>query len=324
MPRRSTEQTDVPPFQFSHEERERVVKTLESYMRPFPPIRPCNAACADYRGLEHRGAVRRVRVESPRKKTSKGPYWYWYCECAIDLDESRGFVVTVLEEDRWGNNTDDAVRETEKALETFLRAQADGWNEKPKPVDPSARQQVVELQRIGQRLSRLLRSLSGEARWYLEATDPLTRGDPRDRTLRLGPPEDPLLLVDDRRRGQLASFDTLESAAARLKSWGNLALAKMDAEGTPETSPGRGYRWAHRRAGEALADVWKKYTGRGLWYGRESDGGPFPRYLQAAIGAVDPRFQGTRMAREIHRMRQERKRVDRLQAEKPQDGAKKS
>ena len=86
----------------------------------------------------------------------------------------------------------------------------------------------------------------------------------------------------------------------------------MDDEGQPKIPRGPAYRWDHRRSGEFLADVWIKYTGKGLTRhnGNLDEDGPFRAFMAAALQAVDRDFSGKKLARQIHEARQERKRND--------------
>jgi hypothetical protein len=215
----------------------------------------------------------------------------------VQLDaERRGAVASALEPHmRDPAELDEAIREVERILTSTRGAQKHGLGEKPKRVDASVRVELEEIEAIGNRLLEIGRRPSDDARWFLTMTD---------RDLRYG------------ETSKQDGFGFILQSGARLKRWGRSALKELEAEGQPAISRGPAYRGDMLLGGEKLADLWTKYTGKGLsrhnrdLEGTKRDDGPFPTFLRAALKAVDPYFEATLLARHIHESRREGKRVE--------------
>jgi hypothetical protein len=81
-----------------------------------------------------------------------------------------------------------------------------------------------------------------------------------------------------------------------------------------KNKPGPAYRWDLRTAGEFLADAWVRHTDRSLVpHPRRGTGGPFAKFLRAALQVIEPRVSATKLAREIYDSRRQRKRLDTLE-----------
>lgn len=197
---------------------------------------------------------------------------------------------------------DEAIRETERALGHVLSAQRRGRAGKPERIAPSVRAELKEIVQLGRRLGGVGADASDDARWFLFQTDPLR------------PPSAP----DPVDHPRLDGFDRLAEMSAFLIAWGRQAIAALDVEGQPSLSPGTASRRDLRTGGERLADVWEKFTGKGLSrHNRDGrDDGPFPTYLKTALQTIESTLRGAKLARTIHEARREGRRVDRLQAEK--------
>lgn len=63
------------------------------------PISKCRGGC-----LQHRGLVRRVKVTGADKHD-----WgtFWYCETAIQVDESHGFTIQLVGPDKGEDDGDE-------------------------------------------------------------------------------------------------------------------------------------------------------------------------------------------------------------------------
>jgi hypothetical protein len=61
--------------------------------------------------------------------------------------------------------------------------------------------------------------------------------------------------------------------------------------------------------GAGLADIWIKYTGKGLshnnrdWDAGSQRGGPWPAFLRASLKVIDPYFEANKLARQIYESR---------------------
>jgi hypothetical protein len=211
----------------------------------------------------------------------------------VQLDaERRGAVASALEPHmRDPAELDEAIREVERILTSTRGAQKHGLGEKPKRVDASVRVELEEIEAIGNRLLEIGRRPSDDARWFLTMTD---------RDLRYG------------ETSKQDGFGFILQSGARLKRWGRSALKELEAEGQPAISRGPAYRGDMLFGGEKLADLWTKYTGKGLsrhnrdMEGMNRDDGPFPTFLRTTLKVIDPSFQATKLARQIHEDRRER------------------
>ena len=185
----------------------------------------------------------------------------------------------------------EAIQAVEKVLGHLLAGIDQGLSEKrPKPSG-SARLEIEAIGKLGDALSRLPDELSDEVQYFLIGFGGLDDDD----------------------------FSRFADAGGLLKFGAARSLEAFDKAASRKSPRGRAGLEAHRAAGWKLAEVWKKFTGRGLSrhnrpVGEEMnrDDGPFPMFLRTAIQVVDPRFQGIALAREIQKVLREQDRVDRL------------
>lgn len=173
-----------------------------------------------------------------------------------------------------------AIEQIEDAL-----GHVTGQGEKLRRMPPAVRKELEHVVLAGEELQAAHAGLSADARRLLEESQPV------------------LWITEP-----FAPGAERLSEGIVISAWAREALKRFDAQPERE-KPGRPYRWDLRQAAEELADLWLLYTGRGL--GRRQDrANPvaegaegFAAFLRAAIGAVEPGFDGVRLAREIEEVR---------------------
>lgn len=201
-----------------------------------------------------------------------------------------------------------ALEAIEDALGELLYLQEPGASRKPEKIDPAqVRDELRRFVRFAERAGDFPPWLSGDALHFLFATAPRRRRE-------ISP------------EGELSPPEVFwPFGGQQLKSWVHAASECMEEELAyhNRTKPGPAFRGDHLAAGVELTDVWDRFTGRGLSRHNRPrdptdtarDDGPFPTFLAAAIGALDPTMtSGVRLARGIQKVRQRQKQVEQEQA----------
>lgn len=248
-----------------------------------------------------------VGLHSPLRGVSMGQMTAdratYRSECAVLCGEDRERVVATIKPHLCNPlKLDEAMLTIERALDTALWGGEQGHNRKPQRPAPSVRK---ELEKLGE-LGGFPASLSPDAERLLDVTDL-----PAEDMKRL------FYMRDLLTGGPVDGADQLAKMEAHILGEVRRAIARFDEKSQTKIPPGSARRWDLRLAGEELADVWEKYTGRTLSRQNRSpcaeplDGGPFPTFLGAVLQTIEPGFSGVKLAREIHEKRQRRAAVDR-------------